>query len=85
MHNTYGKIYSGLIDSVRSNQHAFSNHLTAIKAMLYRVSDEDARDEIEKYVSEVLKVTVIVHCCLTAIPYLQGFCTISSLKQREKG
>lgn len=55
MHNTYGKIYSGLIDSVRSNQHAFSNHLTAIKAMLYRVSDEDARDEIEKYVSEVLK------------------------------
>lgn len=55
MHNTYGKIYSGLIDSVRSNQHAFSNHLTAIKAMLYRVSDEDARDEIEKYVSEVFK------------------------------
>ena len=30
MHNTYGKIYSGLIDSVRSNQHAFSNHLTDV-------------------------------------------------------
>lgn len=55
LHNTYGKIYSGLIDSVRSNQHAFNNHLAAIKAMLYKVSDEDARDEIEKYVSEVFK------------------------------
>lgn len=55
LHNTYGRIYSGLIDSVRSNQHAFNNHLAAIKAMLYKVSDEDARDEIEKYVSEVSK------------------------------
>ncbi len=54
MHNTYGKIYSGLIDSVRLNQHSFSNHLAAVKTMLYKVSDEAARNEIEKYISEVV-------------------------------